>query len=67
MPLPDVTDYSGEFFLENADVALRGRKEMAWGSKVPDREFRHFVLPVRVNNEALDGHRAVFYNELKDP
>lgn len=66
MPLPDVTDYSGEFFLENADVALRGRKEMAWGSKVPDREFRHFVLPVRVNNEALDGHRAVFYNELKD-
>lgn len=66
MPLPDITDYSGEFFLENADVALRSRKEMAWGSKVPDREFRHFVLPVRVNNEALDGHRAVFYNELKD-
>ncbi|MCM1483212.1 MAG: transglutaminase domain-containing protein [Muribaculaceae bacterium] len=66
MPLPDITDYSGEFFLENVDVALKARKEMAWGNKVPDREFRHFVLPIRVNNEALDGHRAVFYEELRD-
>lgn len=66
MPLPDISDYSGDFFLENADMALRARKEMPWGSKVPDREFRHFVLPIRINNEALDGHRAVFYRELKD-
>lgn len=61
---PDITDYPGEYFLENVDVALRGRKELPWGSKVPDREFRHFVLPVRVNNEALDGHRKEFYEEL---
>jgi len=61
---PDITDYTGEYFLENVDVALRGRKELPWGSKVPDREFRHFVLPVRVNNEALDGHRKIFYEEL---
>ena len=29
--------------------------------------FRHFVLPVRVNNENLDDSRKVFYEELKDP
>lgn len=61
---PDVTDYPGEFFLENVDVALRGRRELPWGDKVPDREFRHFVLPVRINNENLDTHRKIFYEEL---
>lgn len=64
MPLPDITDRTGEYFLENVDVALRGREELPWGKIVPDREFRHFVLPVRINNEALDGHRKVFYEEL---
>lgn len=64
MPLPDITDNSADFFLDNVNVGLRARKEMPWGKKVPDREFRHFVLPVRINNEALDGHRAIFYEEL---
>lgn len=66
MPLPDLVDYSGEFYLENVDVALKARKEMPWGNIVPDKEFRHFVLPVRVNNENLDGHRKIFYDELKN-
>jgi len=66
MPLPDMADNNGEFFLENVDCALRARREMPWGAKVPDREWRHFVLPVRINNEYLDGHRMVFYEELKD-
>lgn len=65
MALPDLTDYSGDYYLENVDYALRARSEMPWGAKVPDREFLHFVLPPRVNNENLDGARAVFYNELK--
>mgnify|MGYP000159850771 CR=1 FL=1 len=66
MPQPDLTDYSGSFFLQNVDVALRARQEMPWGKNVPEREFRHFVLPVRVNNEALDSSRTVFYDMLKD-
>lgn len=66
MPLPDVTDYSGDFFLRNVDRTLRTRKEMPWGEKVPDREFYHFVLPLRVNNEPLDDSRTVFYEELRD-
>lgn len=65
-PLPDLADNSGEYFLENVDYALRARREMPWGAKVPDREWRHFVLPVRINNEALDNHRPAFYEELKD-
>ncbi|GAB1473901.1 hypothetical protein MASR2M69_13420 [Bacteroidota bacterium] len=39
---------------------------MAWGDSIPEDIFRHFVLPVRANNEALDSSRVVFYNELKD-
>lgn len=66
MPLPDMADNSGDFFLENVDYSLKAKKEMPWGSKIPDREFRHFVLPVRINNEYLDGYRKVFYEELKD-
>ena len=66
MPLGDITDYSGEFFLENIDYSLKAKEEMPWGKLIPEREFRHFVLPVRVNNENLDNSRKVFYEELKD-
>lgn len=66
MPIGDITDYSGEFYLENVKQALLTRKEMPWGKNIPNREFRHFVLPVRVNNENLDSSRTVFYRELKE-
>ena len=66
MPLPDMTDYSVDFYKMNVEYALRTRKEMTWGSKVPDREFYHFVLPVRINNENLDESRRVFFEELKE-
>lgn len=66
MPLGDITDYSGEFHLAQVRSALLARKEMPWGTNIPEREFRHFVLPYRVNNENLDTARIVFYKELKD-
>ena len=65
MPLADVTDYKPEFFLDNVRASLLARQEMPWGKEVPDLLFRHFVLPVRVNNENLDNSRMVFYAELK--
>ena len=65
MPLGDIACYDGEFFLKNVQTSLQARTEMPWGKTIPDREFRHFVLPVRVNNENLDSSRWVFYNELK--
>ena len=65
MPLGDIACYDGNFFLKNIQTSLQARAEMPWGKTIPDREFRHFVLPVRVNNENLDSSRWVFYNELK--
>ena len=63
MPLADVVDYPEEYFLDQVRASFRIRQEMKW--KVPEREFRHFVLPIRVNNENLDTSRTAFYRELK--
>jgi len=66
MPLSDLADYDGEFFLGQVDAAFEARDYFDWGKKIPDDIFRHFVLVYRVNNENLDTARQVFFNELKD-
>ncbi|MDR3233349.1 MAG: transglutaminase-like domain-containing protein [Planctomycetaceae bacterium] len=66
MPLCDLADYSGEFFLKQVDAAFKARDYFSWGKKIPDEIFRHFVLVYRVNNENLDTARSVFFEELKD-
>lgn len=66
LPLPDRCDYSRAFYEHNVQLSLQTRQEMPWGKRIPEREFRHFVLPIRVNNENLDNSREVFYKELKD-
>ncbi|ADV43567.1 transglutaminase domain-containing protein [Bacteroides helcogenes] len=66
MPLADIADYSGEFHLMNVRASQQAEKEMPWGKNIPEDLYRHFVLPVRVNNEPLDSARVVFYKELKD-
>ena len=66
MPLPDSVDYSRDFWEANVRVALKARSEMPWGEKVSGREWRHFVLPLRVNNEDLDSFRIAYYDELKE-
>lgn len=66
MPLGDIGDYDVDFYRTNINATLAARKEMAWAAIVPEREFLHFVLPIRVNNENLDTARTVFYGELKD-
>ena len=63
MPLADFTDYTTEYYLSNVRSSLDTRDEMGWN--VPEREFRHFVLPIRVNNEDLDSSRVVFAREIK--
>jgi hypothetical protein len=66
MPLSDLADYDGNFFLTQVDYALRARETFSWGKNIPEEVFRHFVLPCRVNNENLDTARVVCFNELKD-
>ena len=64
MPLGDLVNLSPDYYLEHYRLTLKALKEMPWGKKVPEREMRHFVLPIRVNNENLDASRGVFYEEL---
>lgn len=66
MPLSDLADYDGEFFLGQVDAAFEARDYFEWGKNIPDDIFRHFVLVYRVNNENLDTARQVFFDELKD-
>ena len=63
MPLADFTDYPIDFYLSSIQQSFKTRDEMKWN--VPERLFRHFVLPLRVNNEQLDTARTVFYREIK--
>ena len=65
MPLSDMADYDGSFFLNQVNASLEARKTFSWGKTIPNDIFRHFVLPYRVNNENLDSARMVFFKEIK--
>jgi hypothetical protein len=65
-PTSDMADYDGEFFLHNVRTSLEIRDFFPWGKEVPEEIFRHFVLPIRVNNESLDSSRWIFFEELKE-
>ena len=62
----DFIDYSPDYFLQNIETTFKAKEELPWGKRVPEREFNHFVLPIRVNNENLDDFRMVYYEELRD-
>ena len=64
MPTSDSVDYSREYWERQVAMSERARKEMPWAQLVPEMEWKHFVVPVRVNNEALDEARSVIYEEL---
>ena len=66
MPVADATDYPTSYHLNNIRTALRTKQTMSWGKTVPELLFRHFVLPMRVNNEPLDSSRVIFYRELSE-
>lgn len=66
MPLPDMVDYDGNFYLQNVRTSLQARAELPWGKTVQEQEFKHFVLPIRVNNENMDAFRWTYYEELRD-
>ena len=62
MPLPDQMHYGREYWEKNVEKTLETREKMAWD--IPEREFRHFVLPLRVNNETLDNFRTTYADTL---
>ena len=62
MPLPDSLHHPRNWWEANVSKTLEVRRKMHWG--IPEREFRHFVLPLRVNNESLDDFRLVYADTL---
>ena len=66
MPLSDLADCTPDFMVANVKLSLLARQEMSWGKNIPEEEFLHFVLPLRVNNENLDSFRLVYYEEIKN-
>ncbi len=64
MPDPDLAAHPYAFWEANVDKTLAVRDRMGWN--IPEREFRHFVLPLRVNNEPLDDFRLRYADELCD-
>ncbi|MCE1199721.1 MAG: transglutaminase domain-containing protein, partial [Marinilabiliales bacterium] len=66
MPLSDLADFSPGFMLANARQSLKALEDYPWGKQLPEEEFLHFVLPLRVNNENLDSFRLVCYEEIRN-
>lgn len=66
MPMSDRLMWNQDFYIRNVRTTLKAREEMPWGHSVPDDIWRHFVLPVRSNNEYIDNFRVYFYPELKE-
>ena len=62
MPLPDSLHHPRSWWEANVSKTLEVRRKMHWN--IPEREFRHFVLPLRVNNESLDDFRLVYADTL---
>ena len=65
MPLSDLADYNGDFFLKNANIALKTRQESPWGKNIPEEIFLHYVLPCRVGGGKLDSFRIAYYDEIQ--
>lgn len=66
MPLSDIADYSPSYFHNIVSKTFEIRESMPWGKAIPEAEFRHFVLPVRINNSNLDSSRSFFFSQLKN-
>jgi transglutaminase-like putative cysteine protease len=66
MPLSDLADYTGEFFLRNVNISLDAINSAPWGKNIPEAIYLHYVLPCRINNENLDSFRIAYYDEIKN-
>ena len=55
MPLSDLADYSGNYYLGHVKTTLESRDEFAWGKTIPKNIFNNFVLfkGILVQNPAV--------------
>ncbi|MFN8209229.1 MAG: transglutaminase domain-containing protein [Bacteroidales bacterium] len=66
LPLSDLADYDGNYYLSQVRASLEARKDIPWVKNLPEDIFLHYVLPVRVNNENLDTFRTAMYKEIRE-
>lgn len=66
MPMSDRLMWNADYYIHNVRTTLQAREELPWVKSVPEHIWRHFVLPVRANNEYLDNFRTSYYEELRD-
>ncbi len=64
MPLSDLCNNNGDYYLSQVRIAFQTREQLSWGAAIPEDVFRHFVLPYRINNEDSDSSRSVFFKEI---
>lgn len=62
MSSADRVVYPEQFWKDNVAKTLEVRTKMGW--KISERDFRYFVLPLRVNNENLDDFRTEWADSL---
>lgn len=62
MSSADKVIYPEQFWKDNVSKTLEVRKKMGWN--ISERDFKYFVLPLRVNNENLDDFRTVWADSL---
>ena len=62
MSSADSIVYSEKFWEENVAKTLQVRENMGWN--ISERDFKYFVLPLRVNNENLDDFRTEWADSL---
>lgn len=65
MPESDIADHDGDYFLRQVRLTRQAVAAMPWGNDLDEGLIRHFVLPMRVNNEPLDESRAYLFGELR--
>ncbi len=64
LPLTDRLATDTAYVGRQVRLTLTALAAMPWGERVPEQEARHFILPPRVADEALDESRQLFFEQL---
>ncbi len=59
----DLAVLTPEYLDEHLTYALKA-KELPYVKSIPEQEFRHFVLPLRVSQEPFENWRKKFFDDL---
>lgn len=64
MPLSDISNYDFELFHRYVKHAIFLRENTPWSREIPEDIFLNYVLHYRVNNEAIEDCRKIFYDMI---